>query len=160
MLPDLPCNLAMPNWSPGAYTSGRYGRRIKDLKVLMARGELTLTKMDQQTWSVDTAGSKMLVATYSLPVRTRRRVERPNASEPRTGFQIAGPSTYIYLRGAKRFPVLSRYQVPKGWGIANGLIPTADENVRRARDYDTFIDAPTLLGIFKEKKFEVNGHAF
>ncbi len=154
-------HLAMPNWSPGAYRLGGYGRRIKDLKVTDGQGkELALTQMDQQTWSVDTAGSKMLVASYSLPVRSRRRLRRSINSKPRTGFQISGPSTYIYLKGAKRFPVLSRYQVPEGWGIANGLIPTADENVRRARDYDTFIDAPTILGIFKERKFEINGTPF
>ena len=52
----------------------------------------------------------------------------------------------------------SGYDIPDGWRVANGLLPTSDPDVRYARDYDTFIDAPTILGIFMDgRKYEVVG---
>jgi predicted metalloprotease with PDZ domain len=154
-------HIAMPNWTPGAYRIGNYGKRIKDLVIVDGGGNpLKVTVLDQKTWSVPTANVKKIKATYSLPVRGRRRFGRAPATGPVTGFQLAGPSTYIYIRGAKNAPVLSRYVIPEDWRIANGLIPTADPYVRHAKDYDTFIDAPTILGIYKEKNFDVNGTPF
>lgn len=153
-------HIAMPNWTPGAYRIGSYGKRVKDLVVVDGKGNpLKITALDQKTWSVPTSNVKSIKATYSLPIRSRRRFGRAPAG-PVTGFQIAGPSTYIYIRGAKNAPVVSVYDIPEDWRIANGLIPTAEENVRHAKDYDTFIDAPTILGIFKEKTFKVAGTPF
>ncbi len=154
-------HLAMPNWSPGAYRIGSYGKRIKDLSVVDGNNqELELTQIDPQTWSIPTAGVRVVKVTYSLAARGRRRFRSAPDTGKKTGLQIAGPSTYIYVRGAKRVPVSSSYIIPDGWRIANGLLPTADPLTRLAKDYDTFIDAPTILGIYKEKTFEVNGTPF
>ena len=63
----------------------------------------------------------------------------------------------MYVVGAKARPVTCRYSLPVGWEVANGLLPTGDPSVRAARDYDTFADAPTILGIFRRFEFEVAG---
>ncbi|NRA97702.1 MAG: hypothetical protein HRU14_16015, partial [Planctomycetes bacterium] len=158
-------HLAMPDWTPGAYGIGRYGARVNDLAVTNGKGEaLDVLRMDYKTWSVNTKGSKQIRATYTLKPGSRRgRRRSPAARAPTgepTGLRISGPSTYVYVVGAKHLPVRSRYEIPNGWKIANGLLSTGDPAVRYARDYDTLIDAPTTLGIFQEHTFEVAGTPF
>lgn len=154
-------HLAMPNWTPGAYGIGRYGERVQDLEVMGDSGQsLYVTQMDHQTWSVDTDGVDRMRVSYSLPAARGRRGAGPEAGGPLTGFQVSGPNSYLYIRGAKDVPVEARYVVPQGWRVANGLLTGTDPLVRRARDYDTFIDAPTIYGIFKDYHFEVNGTPF
>ncbi len=154
-------HLVMPDWTPGAYRIGEYGRNVTDLKVLGDDGaELETTRMDSGSWSIACPGLDHVRATYSVSA-SRRRWRRPGAEDaPVTGLSVSGPRTYLYVRGAKTLPVTSRYVVPEGWRIANGLLATEDPNTRFARDYDVFIDAPTILGIFEERGFEVNGTPF
>ena len=156
-------HVAMPNWTPGAYGIGRYGGRVQDLSAVGGSGaSLEVTRMDFQTWSVDPDGQDRMRVSYSLPA-PRGRGRRGAAAEPEgpvTGFQVRGPSSYIYVRGAKDVPVEARYVVPDNWRVANGLLTGENPLVRRARDFDTFIDAPTIYGIFVDYQFEVNGTPF
>lgn len=153
--------LAMPNWLPGTYFIGRFGEAVKDLAAL-GDGEkpLEVTRIDHQTWSIATAGTTRVRASYTVPPRARRFGPPEDASGPRTGISFQGPSTYVHVVGAKDRPVTARYVVPEGWKVANGLLRTDREDVRRARDYDTFADAPTIAGTFKETRFEVGGTPF
>ena len=154
-------HLAMPNWTPGAYGIRRFGERVGDLRVVGAGGRaLAVTQMDFQTWSIDTSGVSRIQASYRVPASSGWRGQDPDADSEITGVRINGPSTYVYVPDAKGLPVTSRYRLPKGWKVANGLLPTADPMVRRAKDYDTFIDAPGILGIYQERSFSVNGTDF
>ena len=153
--------LAMPNWTPGAYGIRRYGARVTDLAVKDGNGRaLEVTRLDHQTWSVATDGVSEISATYSVPPGRRRFGRGGAATGERTGLSLSGPGTYVYVVGAKHRPASVRYKIPTGWLIANGLLPTADPFVRRARDYDTLIDAPTILGVFREHRFKVQGTPF
>ena len=156
-------HVAMPAWMPGAYFIGDFGDNARNLRAFGNEGdELEVTRMSSGTWSIATEGHSRLRVTYDLSAAGRRRFGRATDDEdvPVTGLRINGPGTYLYVRGAKAEPVTSRYVVPEGWGIANGLLLTDDEAVRSARDYDTFIDAPTILGIFEQRHFEVAGTPF
>ncbi|MCP3919464.1 MAG: M61 family metallopeptidase [bacterium] len=156
-------HLAMPAWTPGAYGIGHYGDGVRDLTVHGEQAaELGVTRMNQDTWSVDTAGHTHLHVSYSVSASRRGRFGPParGDSGPVTGLRLSAPRTYLYVRGAKDRPVTSRYVVPEDWRVANGLLPTEDPDVRYARDYDTFIDAPTTFGIYEERTFEVNGTPF
>lgn len=158
-------HVLMPRWSPGAYDLRSSGERVRDLEV---RGEdgarLEVTRISPSAWSIDSRGQASLRVSYNLSASSRRGPTRVPAEgeepEPVTGLRISGPSTYLYVDGAKELPVLARYELPEGWRLANGLLPTDDPNVRFARDYDTFIDAPGIVGIFQERTFEVNGTPF
>jgi len=155
-------HVAMPAWMPGAYFIGDFGENIQDLQALGDdEVDLAVTRMSSGTWSIDTQGHANIRVSYSLPAAGRRRFGPPREEEgPVTGRRINGPATYLYVRGAKATPIAARYEVPDDWGIANGLLATEDPHVRRARDYDTFIDAPTILGQYVERHFEVNGTPF
>jgi len=153
--------LAMPSWTPGAYHIGNYGEDVQDLQVRGSDGSsLAVTRMDRGTWSVARDGHSKITATYSLPATRRQRFGRRAPQGKVTGLNVSGPNTYLYVRGAKAVPVNSYYEIPEGWRIANGLLPTGTPGHRYARDYDTFIDAPTILGVYKERNFEVNGTPF
>jgi predicted metalloprotease with PDZ domain len=154
-------HVAMPNWMPGTYYIGQFGKRVQDLTATDSSGKaLAVTQMDHQTWSIDTDGVSDLKVSYNLS-STRRRWGRTGESDaPVTGLRIGGTDTYLYVRGSKLVPVTSTYKLPKNWRVANGLLVTDDPMVYHARDYDTFADAPTILGIFKEQTFEVKGTPF
>ena len=154
-------HVAMPAWTPGAYRVGNYGERVEDLTARTATGDaLEVTRMDPGTWSIDTRGRSDVVVSYSVPASRRGRRQGGGDAAAVTGLSLSGPNTYVYVRGAKHLPVTSRYVVPEGWRVANGLLPTADPDVRRARDYDTFIDAPGIIGLYQERSFDVNGTPF
>ena len=153
--------IAMPNWTPGAYGIGQYGRRALDLEVKDGDGKaLATTRLDNNTWSIETGGIRKMSVSYRVSTRGRFGRRGRAASGPATGLRISGPSTYVYVQGAKSRPVTASYQIPEGWRIANGLLPTADANTKKARDFDTFIDAPTILGVFKDYHFDVAGTPF
>jgi len=151
--------VAMPNWSPGAYGIRHSGENVADLTATSGDRRLEVLQIDPLTWSIATEGVSDMRVSYSVKQRPGRFGSRATGGD-RTGMQIAGPSTYLYVVGAKERPVTVRYKLPEGWKYANGLLPTDDPLMRRAKDYDTFIDAPTQLGIFKQHDFEVNGTPF
>ena len=154
-------HLEMPVWSPGSYGVGNYGDAVMDLRALGDGDvELAVTRMNHGSWSVATAGTSRLRVSYSVPAASRRFGTAGDESAPVTGRHVSGPSTYMYVVGAKERPVEVRYRLPEGWRIANGLLPGGDPSTRRARDYDTFIDAPTIIGQFEERRFDVSGTPF
>ena len=152
--------LYMPEWAPGAYRLSDNGTRMRNLQVTGNDGALLeVTQMDKNSWSVATEGHSSLHVSYDKLANSRARPGRDSEAEI-TGIKYSGPSTYMYVAGAKGLPVHSRYVVPEGWRVSNGLLPTADPDVRFARDFDTFIDAPTILGIYEQRDFEVAGTPF
>ncbi len=152
-------HVAMPNWMPGTYYIGRFGKRVQNLRAQCADGTaLEVLQMDHQTWSIATQGHSKVRVSYRLPSVRRRR--STDSEQPVTGLRIGGTDTYIYVKGSKLVPVTATYHLPDQWQVANGLLATEDPMVFHARDYDTFADAPTILGIFQEKGFEVNGTPF
>ena len=151
--------VAMPTWTPGAYGVGSYGDRVDGLTVTGDGRDLQALRIDPLTWSIETSGVRTMRVSYTIKQRPGRFGSRANG-DAKTGMQVSGPSTFLYVVGAKDRPVTVRYAMPAGWKFANGLLVTDDPMVRRARDYDTFIDAPTIFGIFKQHDFEVNGTPF
>lgn len=153
--------VAMPNWTPGAYGIRRYGERVEDLTAHTGEGgQLPVLRLDHQTWSIDCEGISTVRVSYRVPVARGWRGRQPDPDQKVTGLRLEGPASYLYVVGEKERPVTARYRLPEGWRLANGLLATADPLVRAARDYDTFIDAPGILGRFEERSFSVAGTDF
>ena len=156
--------IAMPNWSPGAYGIRRYGANIEALTTTAVLGDKSRVveplQIDHQTWSIPASGVRHMRVSYGVPARSRRFTGGRSAEKAPTGFHFQGPGTYMYVVGAKSRPVHVKYELPEGWDVANGLLKTKTKHTRRARDYDTFIDAPTTVGHFLTKTFEVAGTPF
>jgi len=64
----------------------------------------------------------------------------------------------MYLDGWKRAPAQVTFQVPAGWRVATGLVPTTvDSTTYTAPNYDVLIDSPVLLGKFLMYRFSAAG---
>src|SRR6188472_4477071 len=60
-------DLTMPAWCPGSYLIRDYARYVRDLEVHAADDtQLEATKIDKQTWRVDTGGAKEIVVSYTI----------------------------------------------------------------------------------------------
>ena len=154
-------HVALPEWMPGAYMLFHFSRRLEDLRAEGADGSpLEVLPLGHGRWSIATAGRPEIHLRYRVPASRGFRGRRPDPSEPVTGLRVNGPGTFLYVEGAKSRPVRVRYELPEGWGLANGLLPGDGPWERRARDYDTLADAPTILGHFLERRFEVAGVPF
>ena len=153
--------VAMPNWSPGSYNMHRAGTMVTDFSARDAEGrELKVDQTDPTSWAIATAGVHALRIAYRIPPFGRRFTPRfPDGVEP-NGLHFQGPYTFMYVVGAPRIPVTCRYELPEGWKLANGMVPTDDPMVRTARDYDTFIDCPTIVGHFETRDFTIGKTPF
>ncbi|MCA9322925.1 MAG: M61 family metallopeptidase, partial [Planctomycetes bacterium] len=155
-------NVAMPNWSPGAYRFHDAGKQVRNFEARHAEsGEsLPVMQLDHATWSIATNGCRCVEIHYELPAQdraTRRFTPRIPRDATPPGIHFQGPLVYMYVQGAKNRPVTCRYELPDGWEVANGMIETDDPMVRWAKDYDTFIDCPTIIGRFRTTEFKVDG---
>src|SRR5712672_2444567 len=71
---------------------------------------------------------------------------------------VDGPRTFMYLDGWKQAPARVTFQMPRGWRVATGLVPTrSDSTIFQAPSYDVLIDSPALLGNFLTYSFSAAG---
>ncbi len=156
--------IAMPNWTPGSYRPQRFGEWVSNVKGKDTKTgqEVTVEKIDPLTWSVDTSKHRDVKITYEIePRRWRFTGGEPKVGRVMTGMHYEGPATFMYIRGHERgTPVSCRYVLPKNWQVANGMLFDDDPFFRHAADYDTFVDCPTIVGLFDRVKFMVNETPF
>lgn len=138
-------DIAMPAWSPGAYTIRDYAKNVQDFQAVAQRGNRALRweKTDKQTWRVTKQPNDDVRVRYQL-FSTQLTDEMAD---------LAGPATFMYIVGQKHVPVSVKYNTPGGWKVYTGLDKRGDRY--HATDYDIFIDAPTFIGEFKVLEFEV-----
>lgn len=143
-----PLVLGIPAWRPGSYRYQRYHEWYEELSAEGAGGEaLTVTKKDKLTYEIDTRGASSLTVRYTLkPARGDLTDEH---------FHIDAVGVYPYLAEYKHAPCRVKFSRPEKWEVATGLTKNGDWY--EARDYDTFADCPTELGIFEMHVFEQDG---
>ncbi len=73
-------------------------------------------------------------------------------------FFYEGPSLFMYVVNHKDAPCRVTFKMPEGWKVATGL--AFKDGVYSARDYDTFIDQPSMLGFFELLEFKEGGAQF
>ena len=145
----------MPSWSPGGYMLGEYSKYVRHVQAKDADGkQLTTLQVNPSAWEVSLPTAKTMCFSYELKVSPRGFMGR---SLTETYARINGPSTYMYLKGAKEKPVTVTFHLPTGWKIAIGLEEFKLPNSYWAPNYDIFVDAPALLGKFKQFQFDVAG---
>jgi predicted metalloprotease with PDZ domain len=158
--PPDPARVAIPAWAPGSYRLTHGGRNIADLTAATASGEpLAVTRVDDLTWSIATAGAPRVVVRYSTAVRRAEEWARPNNRWflRETSGLVDGPRTFLYLEGRTLSPSHVTFHLPPGWEIGTGLVPTTDPAVYWAPSYDVLIDSPALLGRFATFGFTAGG---
>ncbi|HEX8142894.1 MAG TPA: hypothetical protein VF553_09885 [Pyrinomonadaceae bacterium] len=144
-------DLQMPRWSPGRYSVFDFAMNVQELRASACSdaGDCTrapllpVTRLDDQTWRVETLGNKKLTVSY--------RVFGDNLSgtfsqlnERHANFN--GGSVFMYIVGHKADPVRLKIDPPAGWRIVNGRMESADEREWQFPNYDLLIDTPTEIG--------------
>ncbi|HEY2867142.1 MAG TPA: PDZ domain-containing protein [Pyrinomonadaceae bacterium] len=148
--------LKMPVWTPGSYLIREYARNVQDFDIKAGGKDLVWQKINKNTWQIDTAGAKDLVASYrvyanELTVRTNE------LNDEHAFWNNAG--TLMFPKDQLRAPstVTVNPYIAK-WKIATGLPKVADQaNTFRAANYDILYDSPFEVSDFKEVDFTVEG---
>jgi predicted metalloprotease with PDZ domain len=73
------------------------------------------------------------------------------------GGLLGGPHTFLYVLGAELAPAHVVVDLPGGWHVATGLVPTADPRTFFAPSADILVDSPILVGRFRSWRFAVDG---
>jgi len=147
----------MPAWMPGYYHIMDYAKNVVRFNATDAAGHpLGWTKIDKNTWRVNTAGAARIILTYDVYAFTR--FVGNNYLDGQRGYFV-GPGMYLYVSGKIDRPVTVCFRLPAGWSsVANGLDPVAAQpDTFLASDFDLLLDCPTLLGNQEHFGFEVNG---
>jgi predicted metalloprotease with PDZ domain len=136
----------------------RYWRFVDGPRV-DARGRPGIvTREDSALWRVVAPGG-------DATIRYRIRLP-PSEGPPRaawrpflspTGSLTGGPHAFMYLPGAALAPSHVTLELPAGWDVATGLVPTSDPRVFFAPSADVLVDSPIFVGRFRSWRFAVDG---
>lgn len=154
--------VGMPEWTPGSYSIQGYGSWVSELHARSGERELEIARIDRGLWTIASEGCSTIELHYRIDPRQRRFTNfKPEPERRYSGMHLQGPNTFLYVQGAERgVPVSCRYVLPEGWAVANGMNVGADPFLRRAKDYDTLIDNPTILGRFERRTFIADDSEF
>ena len=158
--------LQLPAWIPGSYMVRDFAKNITALRATDAQGnELTLTKLDKQSWQLAPAKGPITVVyrVYALDYSVRSAYLASDA-----GF-FNGTSLYLQVVGQDQQPCQIELLKPaisqcEHWQVATGLpIHSIDDGgfgVYRANSWWDAIDCPVLLANYTRVDFSVAGQPF
>jgi predicted metalloprotease with PDZ domain len=151
--------ITFPAWAPGAYRIANFARNIQQVTMQAGARALPVVREDSATWRAVAPGGGEVTIAYRMRFPSAEAAATPNNRSfmTATGGLIDGPQAYAYLPGFTAAPAHVRFDLPRGWRIATGLVPTSDSAVFFAPSYDVLIDSPVLVGRFARWRFAVDG---
>ncbi|HEX6719114.1 MAG TPA: PDZ domain-containing protein [Pyrinomonadaceae bacterium] len=152
-LKDKPLQFQMPKWSPGRYAVFDFAKNVQEFR---ANG--TVTRVDDQTWSVTPRGSDTLTISYKVFGNdlsgTFSQLDNRHAN-------YNGGSIFMYVVGHKPDPVKLSIQAPSGWKIVNGRTAHPGQSEWQFPNWDIMIDTPTEIAPdWTQDDFEVGGKKY
>jgi predicted metalloprotease with PDZ domain len=139
-------DVTMPAWCPGSYLIRDYARFARDLDALGDDGRpRTVSKVDKQTWRIDTAGAREVTVRYTmyghdLTVRTNH-IDATHAF-------LHGPATFLFPTTHRTAPIELELHGPADWPLVTALdwhATTLPATVRAAT-IDELYDHPIHIG--------------
>ncbi|HEV8189117.1 MAG TPA: PDZ domain-containing protein [Pyrinomonadaceae bacterium] len=165
-LKDKPLQVQMAKWSPGRYGVFDFAKNVQEVRAVAGDGSKRLvTRVDDQTWSVEPMRSAALTISYKVFANdldgTFSQLDTRHAN-------YNGGSIYMYVVGHKPDPVKLEIIAPTGWKIVNGRTERPGQNTWNFPNWDILIDTPTeiapdwTLDTFDVdgKKYHVMTHSF
>lgn len=148
-----PLQLQMAKWSPGRYGVFDFAKNVQEFR---ANGRVT--RVDDQTWSVDPAGSNTVSVSYKVFGNdldgTFSQLDERHAN-------YNGASIFMYVVGHKPDPVKLTIQPPSGWKIVNGRMDHAGQTEWSFPNWDVMVDTPTEIAPdWTQETFEVDGKKY
>ncbi len=147
-------DLVMPVWTPGSYLVREYARHVQDFAATdTERRHLQWSKINKNTWRIETNGARDFVATYR--VYANELTVRTNELNDRHAFWN-NAALLMYVDGYLSAPATLRV-VPFGdWKIATGLPAVSGQaNTFQAENFDVLYDSPVEVGRFRTLEFSV-----
>jgi predicted metalloprotease with PDZ domain len=136
----------------------KYWHFIRHLKARTKSGTGTIIPKDSALWQVTAIGGEVVLE-YSIqlpPARPARRLAwRPFLSP--TGGLVGGIHSFMYVVGQTLSPAHVEFNIPEDWGIATGLVPTANSRIFFAPSAFVLMDCPALIGRLNIWPFTVQG---
>jgi predicted metalloprotease with PDZ domain len=136
----------------------KYWRYVRDVRVEARGGAATITRADSSLWRVIAPGGSFVVRyRLALPPAEdgQRAVWKPFLAP--TGALVGGTHSFMYVVGETLAPSHVRLDVPAGWSIATGLVPTADPHTFYASSAAVLVESPILVGRLRDWRFDVDG---
>lgn len=149
-------DLVMPVWTPGSYMVREFARHVQDFRAADGAGrELAWSKIDKNTWRVNTRGLRDWRATYR--VYANELSVRTNELNSAHAFWN-NAALLIYPNGFLNAPSTLQIVAPEQWKVATALPPIRGrKHTFRAENFDVLYDSPVEVGNFKTLSFEVKG---
>src|ERR1041384_6344843 len=147
VLPDekkeKPLQLQMAKWSPGRYGVFDFAKNVQEVRAVVGDGfKAQVTRVDDQTWSVDPMRSPILTISYKVFANdldgTFSQLDTRHAN-------YNGGSVYMYGVGHKPDPVKLEIIAPTGWKIVNGRTEQPGQTTWSFPNWDILIDTPTEI---------------
>jgi predicted metalloprotease with PDZ domain len=142
-VPPAFVDLQMPLWQPGRYAVADFAKNVQEFRAKAGARTLTWTKIDTQTWRVQTEGNRTLTVSYKV---FGDDLSGTFAQLDITHANYNGGEIFMYLVGHKQDPVELRIDPPQGWRVINGASARANQLEWKHPNYETLIDSPTEIG--------------
>jgi len=158
-LKDKPLQLQMARWSPGRYGVFDFAKNVQEVRAAAGDGsKLQVTRVNDQTWSVEPLGSRRLTVSYKVFGNdldgTFSQLDPRHAN-------YNGGSIFMYVVGHKPDPVKLEINAPPGWKIVNGRTERPGQTTWQFPNWDILIDTPTEIGPdWTQDTFDVNGKKY
>jgi predicted metalloprotease with PDZ domain len=165
---DKPLQFQMPKWSPGRYAVFDFAKNVQEFRAFDGictptttcanKATRTVTRADDQTWSVATSGSTSITVSYKVFANdlsgTFSQLDERHAN-------YNGGSIFMYVVDHKPDPVKLTIQPPAGWKIVNGRMDRAGQTEWQFPNWDIMIDTPTEIAPdWALDGFEVDGKKY
>lgn len=132
----------------------QFWRYVEDIRVVGHTA--TISRQDSALWRIRSPAAEVIIRyRIHLPAKQDfRGAWRPFVSA--TGALVGGIHSFMYVVGAEMTAASVQLNVPQGWKIATGLVPTGDPNIFSAASVFSLIDSPILTGELKHWSFKVD----
>lgn len=150
----------MAKWSPGRYAVFDFAKNVQEVhaaspicprtedqkngqtRVICRPVSLPVTRIDDQTWRVETKGNSSFSFTYKVFGNdlsgTFSQLDTRHAN-------FNGGSVFMYVVNHKPDPVKLVIYPPAGWRIVNGWMTSANQREWQFPNWDILIDTPTEI---------------
>ena len=158
-LKDKPLQVQMAKWSPGRYGVFDFAKNVQEVRAVAGDGSRRpVTRVDDQTWSVEPMRSTALTISYKVFANdldgTFSQLDTRHAN-------YNGGSIYMYVVGHKPDPVKLDIIAPTGWKIVNGRTEHPGQTTWNFPNWDILIDTPTEIGPdWTQDTFQADGKKY
>jgi len=153
-LPPEPVQLVMSRSSPGRYALHEFAKNVYDLRAEDGAGRpLEIARLAPSAWEVAGHDGTLRVR-YTLygdqGDGTYAQIDPSHA-------HLNMPAAFLWARGHDRDTIRVRFRPPAGagWKAATQLVPTPDPLTFTAPGLQYFMDSPTELSDFTERRWTV-----